>query len=256
MDSIGEKVPSFYELVAQDMFSSTLANSTRFVLELVCNRSANLIPMRYYVPELTAFVMSVLDGISLNLNSATLTENFYGMIRAKRSPKAFAVFVLLRHYLPVLQLRLMNSKWLQALYNVAKAGFMTHYAYFEGPYYSPIYCITLQRLVRQTQAKPFNWPFFSMLILLKALEVWASSSSPSVSESKVVTPPYTTSQVRLGHCGICRKVPVNATALVESGYVFCFSCISEQVQRHGCCPYTGLHAQASSLRKLHIQDNS
>mmetsp|Transcript_7551 Transcript_7551/g.14044 ORF Transcript_7551/g.14044 Transcript_7551/m.14044 type:complete len:255 (+) Transcript_7551:1415-2179(+) len=251
MDSIGEKLPSFYELVAQDLFSSTLANSIKFVLELLCNRSPRLIPLRYYVPELSGLLLSALDLLSLNYNSATLTENFYGLNRLAGSHRAYLAFTFLKHVMPIVHLRLLNSKWLGSIYNAVKAAFMTHYAYFQGSYYSPAYFLTSQVLVRQTQVKPFNWYFFGILMVLKALEVWASSSQASVSDSKMITPPYTNTQVRSGLCGICRKPHVNATALIESGYVFCFSCISDQVQRHGCCPLSGFQATAGSLRVLH-----
>lgn len=251
MDSLAGSPPSFYEMVAQDLFSTTLADSLTFVLDLFASRFAGPF-IQTYVPELSAALMSLFDGLSLNVHSATLTENFYGLTRHSNGTQAFLGFVLLKHWGPVLQLRLLNSRWLTAVYNAVKAGLMTHYAYLKGSYYSPPYWLTRTQVIRQTQVKPFNWHLFGLLMALKALEVWAGlSSSPRVSESKVVSPPYSASKVRSGRCGICNKSPVNATALIESGYVFCYSCISDQVTRHRCCPVSGLPAQPSSLRTLH-----
>ena len=52
-----------------------------------------------------------------------------------------------------------------------------------------------------------------------------------------------------GKCPICHDNLNNATAL-PSGYVFCYRCAYDQVQRYGICPVTLLPARVWQLRKV------
>ncbi|EPQ59658.1 hypothetical protein GLOTRDRAFT_109799, partial [Gloeophyllum trabeum ATCC 11539] len=52
-----------------------------------------------------------------------------------------------------------------------------------------------------------------------------------------------------GQCPLCKGAIANATAL-PSGYVFCYRCAYEQVQKEGRCPVTLLPARLWELRKV------
>ncbi|KAF8916821.1 hypothetical protein CPB85DRAFT_1288067 [Mucidula mucida] len=52
-----------------------------------------------------------------------------------------------------------------------------------------------------------------------------------------------------GMCPLCHEAINNATAL-PSGYVFCYRCAYDQVEKHGMCPVTLLPTRVWQLRKV------
>lgn len=58
------------------------------------------------------------------------------------------------------------------------------------------------------------------------------------------TPP-----LKYGICPLCDGPLANATAL-PSGYVFCYKCVFEEVEKHGRCPVTLLPMRTWMLRKV------
>jgi hypothetical protein len=101
------------------------------------------------------------------------------------------------------------------------------------------------------------------IFFVKFLEWWYSPGSPARSLSTsplgpAIPPPKMLlphpqgipfDKTRYGTCPICQKGINNATAL-PSGYVFCYRCAYDQVERHGRCPVTLLPARVWQLRKV------
>jgi peroxin-12 len=101
------------------------------------------------------------------------------------------------------------------------------------------------------------------IFFIKFLEWWYSPSSPARSLATsplgpAVPPPkllpphprgIQVDKTKYGQCPICRGPINNATAL-PSGYVFCYKCVYNHVEKHGRCPVTLLPAKAWQLRKI------
>ncbi|KIJ70440.1 hypothetical protein HYDPIDRAFT_23545 [Hydnomerulius pinastri MD-312] len=89
------------------------------------------------------------------------------------------------------------------------------------------------------------------IFFIKFLEWWYSPGSParSLSSSPLgpaippprMLPPHPSGipvdSTMFGHCPLCQNPINNATAL-PSGYVFCYRCAFDHVERHGKCPVT------------------
>ncbi|KAG8945415.1 ubiquitin-protein ligase peroxin 12 [Tulasnella sp. 424] len=56
-------------------------------------------------------------------------------------------------------------------------------------------------------------------------------------------------QLKYGACPLCDGPLANPTAL-PSGYVFCYKCVFEEVEKHGRCPVTLLPMRTWMLRKV------
>ncbi|GLB33491.1 putative PEX12 protein [Lyophyllum shimeji] len=101
------------------------------------------------------------------------------------------------------------------------------------------------------------------IFFVKFLEWWYSPGSPARSLSTsplgpAVPPPQMLlphpqgipfDKESYGTCPICHKSISNATAL-PSGYVFCYRCAFDEVEKHGRCPVTLLPARVWQLRKV------
>lgn len=101
------------------------------------------------------------------------------------------------------------------------------------------------------------------IFFLKFLEWWYSPSSPARSLSTTpagpaippprLLPPHPkglpVDPTKYGQCPICLGPINNATAL-PSGYVFCFRCAHDHVEKHGRCPITLLPARTWQMRKI------
>ncbi|PFH52605.1 hypothetical protein AMATHDRAFT_56666, partial [Amanita thiersii Skay4041] len=101
------------------------------------------------------------------------------------------------------------------------------------------------------------------IFFVKFLEWWYSPNSPARSLSTspfgpAVPPPrmlpphpqgIQIDRKTYGVCPICHKGINNATAL-PSGYVFCYRCAYDAVEKHGKCPVTLLPAKVWQLRKV------
>jgi hypothetical protein len=101
------------------------------------------------------------------------------------------------------------------------------------------------------------------IFFIKFLEWWYSPGSPARSlstspQGPAVPPPRMLPPhpegtpfdgTKYGQCPICRKSIDNATAL-PSGYVFCYRCAYDQVEKYGKCPITLLPARVWQLRKV------
>ncbi|KAG6866500.1 hypothetical protein C0991_003044 [Blastosporella zonata] len=101
------------------------------------------------------------------------------------------------------------------------------------------------------------------IFFVKFLEWWYSPGSPARSLSTsplgpAVPPPQmlpphpqgiSFNRDSYGICPICQGAINNATAL-PSGYVFCYRCAYDQVDKHGRCPVTLLPARVWQLRKV------
>ncbi len=55
--------------------------------------------------------------------------------------------------------------------------------------------------------------------------------------------------VEYGMCPLCRKQIANATAF-PSGYVFCYRCAHDWVEKDGRCPVTLVRTRMWQLRKI------
>ena len=101
------------------------------------------------------------------------------------------------------------------------------------------------------------------IFFIKFLEWWYSPSSParalSLSPQGPTVPPprlhpphpqgVRVADVGYGECPLCREPIANATAL-PSGYVFCYRCAHDWVEKHGRCPVTLARAMVWQLRKI------
>ncbi|KAF8165070.1 cyclin-dependent protein kinase inhibitor [Crassisporium funariophilum] len=101
------------------------------------------------------------------------------------------------------------------------------------------------------------------IFFIKFLEWWYSPGSPARSlttspQGPAIPPPSMLPPHPQGipfdkrayaFCPICNKSIVNATAL-PSGYVFCYRCAYDQVEKYGKCPVTLLPARGWQLRKV------
>ncbi len=101
------------------------------------------------------------------------------------------------------------------------------------------------------------------VFFIKFLEWWYSPGSParSLSTSPLgpavpapkMLPPHprgiSFDRQQYGMCPICHEAINNATAL-PSGYVFCYRCAYDQVEKHGMCPVTLLPTRVWQLRKV------
>lgn len=101
------------------------------------------------------------------------------------------------------------------------------------------------------------------IFFIKFLEWWYSPGSPARSlttspQGPAIPPPSLLAphpqglpfnQGSYGNCPLCRKSFNNATAL-PSGYVFCYRCAYDQVEKYQKCPVTLLPARVWQLRKV------
>lgn len=101
------------------------------------------------------------------------------------------------------------------------------------------------------------------IFFIKFLEWWYSPGSPARSlsaspQGPAIPPPsmlpphprgIAFDKKAYGICPICSKSINNATAL-PSGYVFCYRCAFDQVEKHQICPVTLLPARVWQLRKV------
>ncbi|KAI0750892.1 cyclin-dependent protein kinase inhibitor [Daedaleopsis nitida] len=101
------------------------------------------------------------------------------------------------------------------------------------------------------------------IFFIKFLEWWYSPSSPARSLSTsplgpAVPPPrllpphpqgIRMDDIEYGTCALCREPISNATAF-PSGYVFCYRCAHEWVEKEGRCPVTLVPAGMWQLRKI------
>ncbi|EMD40663.1 hypothetical protein CERSUDRAFT_45034 [Gelatoporia subvermispora B] len=101
------------------------------------------------------------------------------------------------------------------------------------------------------------------IFFIKFLEWWYSPSSPArmlstTSAGPAVPPPrllpphpqgITVDMDKYGICPLCHDGLANATAM-PSGYVFCYRCAYEYVEKFGRCPVTLLPVRVWQLRKI------
>lgn len=101
------------------------------------------------------------------------------------------------------------------------------------------------------------------IFFVKFLEWWYLPGSPARSltispRGPAIPPPSLLpphpqgipfDQGSYGSCPLCKKSINNATAL-PSGYVFCYRCAYDQVEKHQKCPVTLLPARVWQLRKV------
>ncbi|KAJ8086333.1 ubiquitin-protein ligase peroxin 12 [Marasmius tenuissimus] len=101
------------------------------------------------------------------------------------------------------------------------------------------------------------------IFFVKFLEWWYSPNSPartlSASPRGPAVPPPSMlpphprgipfDRQAYGKCPICGESISNATAL-PSGYVFCYRCAYDHVEKHGNCPVTLIPARVWQLRKV------
>ena len=101
------------------------------------------------------------------------------------------------------------------------------------------------------------------IFFVKFLEWWYSPGSPARSLSTIpqvptvppppLLPPHPNgisfNPTEYGNCPICHEPFKNATVL-PSGYVFCYRCAYDHVERHGRCPVTLMSSRVWQLRKV------
>ncbi|CBQ67699.1 related to Peroxisome assembly protein 12 [Sporisorium reilianum SRZ2] len=78
--------------------------------------------------------------------------------------------------------------------------------------------------------------------------------SSSLLDSPHAKPALLDTKRKLVHnsCPLCGALPINNPAVLPSGYVFCYTCAFEFVERHGRCPVTSVDVpeRKDALRKV------
>ena len=110
-------------------------------------------------------------------------------------------------------------------------------------------------------ASSLNLILPTSIFLLKFLEWWSSSSFPrhlktSTTQSLDIPAPTLPTHKYQGDsaCPICQSEIVNPTAVLESGYVFCFKCIFSYIEQEHRCPVTHIKTSSGTegLRRIRI----
>lgn len=98
------------------------------------------------------------------------------------------------------------------------------------------------------------------MFLLTFSKWWYSQDMSDQSKySQTIKPPISTGvsntseASKKGACPICKMTRRNETALLTSGYVFCYSCIHNFVQKYKKCPVTGYLSDLDNLTRVHQQ---
>ena len=255
MDALLDARPTFYELVMQERLSGLLGSAVRFTLETVSVHYPRFVGIRYYLGEMTAVLVGMLDMYYLKTAGGTHAEQFYGLQRTMGKGFWQQLTAVLTSHLPKVMLtRLLGTRG-QAVengYSILKVAFMLHYLLFKGAYFSPEYYLLGHKLERGQGQGGLRIGVFIALLLLKVLEFWFQGHSEARPNSIIgpVPPPFRHSDVPRDLCAICRKAPVNPTALDVSGYVFCQACIKAHLETFGKCPLSGETADLSNLRQV------
>lgn len=109
-------------------------------------------------------------------------------------------------------------------------------------------------------ASSLNLILPTSIFLLKFLEWWSSSSFPrhlksSTTQSVDLPAPTLSTPLKAGEtCPICHRELTNPTAVLESGYVFCYKCIFEYIELENRCPVTHIKTLSGTqgLRRIRI----
>jgi Pex2 / Pex12 amino terminal region len=81
---------------------------------------------------------------------------------------------------------------------------------------------------------------------------WSGSSAIPPPPPEVPLP--NAKGVPTGACPLCRRLNRRKPTASSSGYVFCFACILDYIQRHRKCPITGARCRESDLVRLYEPD--
>lgn len=164
------------------------------------------------------------------------------------------------------------------LETIAVLLFRVLYIFKLTPYHHPWFAICGMKLVKnrhvqrsiesENNVKQNNWPLqmiFAIIFAMRGIDWWVNNDLSSEHLStrlthKVALPsPPLPSKVASGClippndstlCPICLKKRNNSCA-ATSGYVFCYTCILEEVRANGCCPITKLPCQEKDLIRLY-----
>lgn len=255
MDSFENKEPTFYEMVMQDRLHDMLWQSIKFVIGVFCDKFVRLTSFRYYNEEISSIILGSLDVYSFIKSSSNFSESFYSLKRVLSSKYDVIKYVLVNYLLPLVIKRAPSQLiyMIHSFHDIIKGLHMISYLYLNFPYFSPGYSVIKHKIVRQTGNNSMSYIFVVALLFIKGLELWVTSRSkpPELTEVIDIPPPYRTSQVSKGCCGVCRKIIVNPAALSVSGYVFCYSCLKGHIEVFKSCPVTALKAEIRNIRKLH-----
>jgi Pex2 / Pex12 amino terminal region len=77
------------------------------------------------------------------------------------------------------------------------------------------------------------------------------SGSPDIPPPPPAVPLPNENGVPTGACPLCRRVNRRKPTASSSGYVFCFTCILDYIQRHRKCPITGARCKEADLIRLY-----
>lgn len=255
MDVLDQQKPNFYELVMCDKLQEMIEQSSRFITRVVCDKYPLFTGLRYYTEEISSLFMGLVDAFSLFKTGGNFSENFYSLERTPLGHIGVVKYLLVKYLLPLLARHLPWSSYWVSLVDLAKGLHMGAYLYLSFKYFSPQHLVLKQTISRKSQPTQNNLAFLGVLFVLKGLEIFVNSRDrkKELGEVKMVPPPYRTSKVPKGYCGICKDKFVNPTALSVSGYVFCYMCIKAHVQTFAACPVTNFPAGLKNLRKLHAK---
>jgi Pex2 / Pex12 amino terminal region len=250
MDSIADSSPSFYEIVMQDRLNDMLWQAIKFLVSNVVNKVPQLVSLRYYIEEISSMLCSLIDIYYLYYTKGTFTENFYSLRRDINRNTSIFMYIFVHYWAPlVVKMPVLNK-----LYDVLKGLCMGMFLYFKFPYFSPEFFILQQKLIRCKDKYSMSYRLIALIIAGKCMELYFNSKKKQNTPTPTISidPPYSSSSIEKGQCGICKQNWINPTALITSGYIFCYTCIKTHVQVFSSCPITSLKSTQNSLRKLHI----
>lgn len=128
---------------------------------------------------------------------------------------------------------------------------------------SKSYLLSLFQLSAHAALSSLKYALPLAIFSLRFLEWLYSPSSPAQvlmkSEKGIPVPPpimllphpkgLQIDTLKYGICPLCQSAITNATAL-PSGFVYCYRCAYEEVERNSRCPITFTLAKANQLRKV------
>ncbi|CAK8680254.1 peroxisome assembly protein 12-like [Clavelina lepadiformis] len=165
---------------------------------------------------------------------------------------------------------------LQTFWNAVILYYNFMFAIGKSDYHSPLYRAIKTKLIiadpflsgqEQTGIASFLTNFLGGgvhvgVFVLQFIEWWYDENNESsikqVMKQPIPDPPTSVIQKskipvpKAGVCPLCNRLRKNDTAVMTSGYVFCYVCIYKYVKSNRCCPVTGYKTEINNLAKIYL----
>lgn len=224
----------------------------------------------------------MLQTVYLTRSGCTYSEAFYTLKRSyvcqknglqELGKKLILVSVFVEAVLPYFKEKLEEksgfvAKWTVRIINCMKFVYALQYLTQQNSRYYKPYLHAFSILIRRQNSfeqnidnkKSLLWRLLSqynifLVYLFKVYCEWYFSQQKTQtkpqSDEIVQTPTFAKKyQMKKGMCPLCQNSVQNAAILTCSGYVFCYSCITQHVNEDGKCPVTRVPANTHRIRKI------